>query len=93
MGQELFVAACGICHEAEHRASMVPDLHALPHETSRGFWYVWITFGKTNSLMPGFAESEGGPLTSEQIGTLVDYLSETIPSKPASNVTPLSASK
>src|SRR5579863_3114417 len=28
MGQPLYQAACGICHEAVHRATMVPDLHA-----------------------------------------------------------------
>jgi cytochrome c553 len=82
MGHELYEAACGICHEAEHRATMVPDLHALNYETSRELWRVWITYGKTGSLMPGFAKSQGGPLTDAQIDSLVDYLSKKIPGKP-----------
>jgi mono/diheme cytochrome c family protein len=74
-GPELFVAACGICHEAEHRASMVPDLNALTTAASREYWFAWITRGKIGTLMPGFAKGEGGPLSREQVDSLVDYLS------------------
>lgn len=81
-GKELFAAACGICHESDHRASMVPDLHNLPVETSSAFWSTWITYGKPNSLMPAFAKSQGGILTDDQITSLVDYLVEAIPPKP-----------
>src|SRR4051812_22983991 len=51
-GKELFAAACGICHATEHRASMVPDLHALNHSTDRIYWTQWISTGKAGSLMP-----------------------------------------
>jgi len=81
-GKELFMAACGICHEAEHRATMVPDLHNLPVETSAAFWSTWITYGKPNTLMAAFAQSQGGILTQDQITSLVDYLVEAIPPKP-----------
>lgn len=74
LGAALYVAACGICHDAEHRAPMVPDLHALPFEASSAFWKNWITYGKPDSLMPAFAKSEGGNLSDEQIGSLVRYL-------------------
>ena len=89
-GKELYEAICAVCHEAEHRASMVPDLHNLNHETSHELWTVWINFGKPNSLMPAFAKPEGGPLTQEQIRSLADYLSATIPNKPA-QATPAAA--
>jgi mono/diheme cytochrome c family protein len=82
-GNELYAAACGVCHDAEHRATMVPDLHNLNHSTDRIFWKVWISKGKVGSLMPGFAQVEGGPLSDEQIASLVDYLAENIPSRPA----------
>ncbi len=82
-GKELYAAACGVCHDAEHRATMVPDLHNLNHSTDRIFWRVWISKGKVGSLMPAFARTEGGPLSDEQIASLVDYLGENIPSRPA----------
>lgn len=74
-GKELFAAACGICHEAEHRASMVPDLKALKRPQGREYWLWWITHGKTDTLMPAFSNKEGGPLTEGQIESLVGFLS------------------
>jgi cytochrome c553 len=81
-GKELFAAACGICHESEHRATMVPNLHALNHSTDRIYWKQWITTGKPGTLMPGFGAEVGGPLTPEQIDSLAEYLWETIPHDP-----------
>lgn len=74
LGKELFAAACGICHEAEHRASMVPDLKALKQPTSRDYWRTWIAHGKVDTLMPAFSNKEGGPLTEGQIESLVEFL-------------------
>jgi mono/diheme cytochrome c family protein len=82
MGPDLFKSVCGVCHEAEHRATMVPDLHAIKEPTNAEFWKNWITQGKPGSLMPAFAQSQGGILTDEQIASLVAYLVETIPSVP-----------
>jgi mono/diheme cytochrome c family protein len=78
-GKDLFAAACGICHEAEHRATMVPDLRNLPNDTNADYWKLMITLGKPNTLMAAFAQSQGGPLSDMQIGTLVDYLVATMP--------------
>jgi mono/diheme cytochrome c family protein len=80
-GQELYDADCGICHEAEHRASMVPDLHGLKVPTNTEFWRTWIAHGKAGSFMPAFATSDGGPLSDMQIASLAAYLNATIPSK------------
>lgn len=77
-GPALYVAACGICHDSHNRASMVPDLKNLAHATDREHWIRWITFGRHGSLMPAFAQSEGGPLTDEQVDSLADYLTKTI---------------
>jgi mono/diheme cytochrome c family protein len=88
-GEALYAAGCAICHDSEHRASMVPDLHHLSHSTDRTYWKVWTTHGKEGSLMPAFARAEGGPLTDDQINSLADYLAEHIPSLPAAGpVTP-----
>lgn len=83
MGQELYAAVCGICHEAEHRATFVPDLHHLKDATSDAFWRAWITSGKPGTLMPAFAKSDGGILSTEQIDSLVKYLSAIIPAHSA----------
>src|ERR1022692_246305 len=82
-GQPLYVAVCGVCHESEHRATMVANLHAIPQETNAEFWQNWIAHGKPGTLMPAFAIADGGILTDEQINSLVTYLVATIPSKPA----------
>lgn len=80
-GKELYAASCGICHDAEHRADMVPDLHNLKHDTNADYWKTWISLGKPGTLMPGFAQSEGGPLTPMEINSLVEYLVATVPTK------------
>lgn len=78
-GKQLYDKACGICHEAEHRATMVADLHNLNHDTNADYWRTWISMGKPGSLMPGFSTREGGPLSDVQIESLVQYLATAIP--------------
>jgi mono/diheme cytochrome c family protein len=78
-GDELFAAACAICHDTPNRASMVPDLRATAKATSEDYWKVWITHGKPGTLMPGFGKEYGGPLTSEQIDTLAKFMFEKFP--------------
>ena len=80
-GQRLFEALCAICHEAKHRATMVPDLHNLNVPTNEEFWRTWITSGKAGTLMPAFATSQGGPLNDLQIASLAAYLNAICPSK------------
>jgi len=80
-GKPLFDSVCGICHEAEQRATMVPDLHNLKTPTNDEFWRTWIAHGKPGSLMPAFITSEGGPLTDVQIASLATYLDVVIQSQ------------
>ncbi len=79
-GQQLFANLCGVCHEANPRATMVPDLHQLKDPTSEEFWRAWITSGKAGTLMPAFATAQGGPLNDMQIASLAVFLNTTIPS-------------
>ena len=79
-GQALYVAVCGVCHEAANRATMVPDLHAIKTPTNAEFWQTWIAHGKPGSLMPAFSTADGGPLNDMQIALLAAYLNATIPS-------------
>jgi mono/diheme cytochrome c family protein len=87
-GQQLFTSICAVCHEANPRASMVPDLHNLKDPTNEEFWRTWITAGKAGTLMPAFATSQGGPLNDMQIASLAAYLNATIPSHVAPPTSP-----
>jgi cytochrome c5 len=75
-GEDLYDAACGICHDTPQRATMVPALKNRKLEVSREYWDRWIRQGKENTLMPAFEQKAGGPLTEEQIVSLVDYLTK-----------------
>ncbi|MCI0748189.1 MAG: cytochrome c [Verrucomicrobia subdivision 3 bacterium] len=77
-GRPLYAAACRICHDSPERASAVPDLRTLAHGRDEGFWRQWIAYGKPGSMMPGFAQAEGGPLSEAQIASLVKYLSQEL---------------
>jgi mono/diheme cytochrome c family protein len=78
-GKELFTAACGICHEAEHRATMVTDLHNLKITPNAEYWKFFIVNGKPATLMPAFSQAQGGPLSDAQVNSLVDYLVNEFP--------------
>jgi len=73
-GAELYATACGICHDAENKATMVPALRELKHPTDRAFWMQWIRNGKANSLMPAFDLKQGGILDQAQMDSLAEYL-------------------
>ncbi len=82
-GMALYNAVCAVCHESEHRATMVPDLHTLKVPTNDQFWRIWIAHGKPGSLMPAFSNTDGGPLNDLQIASLAAYLNVAIPSRVA----------
>lgn len=86
-GKELYAAVCGVCHDAEHQASFVPNLAHLREPTNAEFWKNWIMHGKPGTLMPAFAKSEGGILSDAQVDSLVSYLTATIPAT-AQNTVP-----
>lgn len=73
-------AACGICHDARRRAAMVTDLKRLEHGTNAAYWRHWVEHGKAGTLMPAFSDKSGGPLTRDQIDSLVAYLQKKYPS-------------
>ncbi len=73
-GSQLFEVACGICHEGGHRNEMVPDLNIAKQVRDYEYWRKWITDGKEGTLMPGFSQQQGGPLTDAQILSLAHFL-------------------
>jgi mono/diheme cytochrome c family protein len=81
-GRMVYASVCATCHNSHLRAAMVPDLRTLPHPTSAEHWRTWISYGRAGSMMPAFAESEGGPLNEQQINALVDFMVKAFPSQP-----------
>lgn len=80
-GRQVYSAVCAVCHESHIRASMVPDLKTLTHPTDADYWRNWISYGRAGSMMPAFAQSEGGPLSEAQVNALVNYLVQAFPSR------------
>jgi mono/diheme cytochrome c family protein len=86
-GEQLYTAACAVCHDTPHRATMVPDLRALKNATGKEYWAHWINNGKPGSLMPAFSRTHGGPLDNEQIASLAEFLDAKFPKGPAAATT------
>jgi mono/diheme cytochrome c family protein len=85
-GRELYASVCGVCHDSPQRATTVPDLRQPKHETNVAYWRDWVLHGKVGTMMPAFAQAEGGPLNAGQVDSLVEYLTQTFPAqKPAGN--------
>ena len=82
MDGDLFQAACAICHISERRAQMVPDLLTARTPRDADFWRKWIAEGKENTMMPAFARKNGGPLTPEQVESLVAFALAALPTQP-----------
>jgi mono/diheme cytochrome c family protein len=82
-GRQIYNSACGVCHESHIRASMVPDLKNLTHPTDAEYWRNWINYGRAGSMMPAFAQVEGGPLGESQVNALVTFLVQAYPSRQA----------
>lgn len=82
MGGELFAAVCAVCHLAEHRASMVPDLTVAREPRDLNWWRKWIAEGKEGTLMPAFAQERGGPLDDRQVDSLAEFMSKAFPASP-----------
>jgi hypothetical protein len=61
---------------------MVPDLAVAKAPRDAAYWRKWINEGKEGTLMPGFARMHGGPLSDEQITSLVDYVVGHFPAGP-----------
>jgi cytochrome c553 len=86
-GEHIYQAGCAICHDTPNRATMVPDLAAVPNPGTKEYWQVWIRHGKPGTLMPAFSHTQGGPLTEAQIQTLSAYLTEKFPARAAAPIT------
>lgn len=84
-GDDLFEAVCATCHQSKHRAAMVPDLNVAKEKRDGAWWTRWVEEGRAGTLMPGFAQKHGGPLSEPQVESLVEYLRANFPAEPKKN--------
>jgi mono/diheme cytochrome c family protein len=76
-GEPLWSAICAMCHGSEGQgAEHGPSLRTPDHLVSRDDeeLAVAIAYGTSNPRMPGFAELMGGPLSEEQVRSLVELV-------------------
>ena len=77
MGEELFIADCGMCHGLQAEGGVAPRLNNidLQNPTTRAYVEDVIRNGsKLNPSMPPYAKAKGGPLDDAQIESLLTYL-------------------
>ena len=75
LGAKLYEADCGICHGSKAEFKPGADITAddmMDHDEKS--WKKIITDGKPSSNMPAFGIKSKGPLNTEEIASLVDYL-------------------
>jgi cytochrome c553 len=75
-GAELYAAICAMCHGAEGTGGRAPTLRdpGYLEGNSDDRLVEAIAFGTANPRMPGFSELMGGPLSEEQIRSVVQLL-------------------
>ncbi len=75
-GRELFTAICAFCHGENGGGGSAPSIREKDYLASHSNdeLTTMITYGSANPKMPGFSELMGGPLSKEQIVSLVDLL-------------------
>ncbi|MBI2916149.1 MAG: DUF1573 domain-containing protein [Elusimicrobia bacterium] len=75
-GGKLYDAVCSICHDFPQslgKNAVAPDRGTMSKLSKRSLKKL-ITHGAPNSSMPGFGYRAGGPLTEDQIQSLVEYI-------------------
>lgn len=66
-GFDLFRADCFMCHNAGTSAQNITQMSRRPEDYLRSV----IRDGVANTMMPGFAQKNGGPLSDAEIDSLV----------------------
>lgn len=80
-GQALYDAVCWFCHGKAREGKTAPALGAYA-ETADPYLRQIIADGRPGTEMPAFARDQKGPLTPEQIASLVDLLHTAPPEAP-----------
>jgi len=85
-GEALWAAICAMCHGAKAEGGLAPGLRApdyLASHDDRALAEA-IAYGTANPRMPGYSEAMGGPLSRDQIASLVRLLRQWGPARAAS---------
>ncbi len=83
-GSELYEADCAMCHGKNAQGAVGPALLGpYDNPTFKDSIEQIISYGsKTHRSMPGFLAQSGGPLSKEQIDSIMQYLAGISKSKP-----------
>lgn len=73
-GGELFVENCAVCHGIDGQGRVGASLNNFPGIDVDAALTQIVSNGIQGSVMPAWAEANGGPLTSDQIGDIVAYI-------------------
>ncbi len=73
-GRALFISDCLMCHGEHMSAAPVQAMKGK----KRAYLFNAVRNGVRGAAMPGWATGNGGPLSDEEVSSLVDYLSEPV---------------
>lgn len=73
-GGELYVEYCAVCHGVDGQGRVGASLQNFPGIDVGAALEQTISDGIPGSVMPAWAESNGGPLTDQQIDDIVAYI-------------------
>jgi mono/diheme cytochrome c family protein len=77
MGEELYLADCGMCHGMQAEGAVAPKLNNIDMSNPMTRQYIEEVIrngSKLNPSMPPYAKAKGGPLDDAQIESLLNYL-------------------
>lgn len=80
-GAEIYARYCALCHGADregYAADEAPSLRSPQLIASAPGGYLWsaIAYGRPNTAMAAFADTQGGPLSHDAQHVLMDWLIE-----------------
>jgi cytochrome c5 len=86
-GQALYDAVCWFCHGKARQGKTAPPLGVFATSIDPELTRI-IAVGQAGTEMPAFAKDQGGPLTAEQIASLVALLHTPPPPPPPPEAEP-----
>jgi mono/diheme cytochrome c family protein len=75
-GASLYLAICYQCHGVDGEGTSAAALSDQDYlqGVDREYLYKWIAEGQQGTAMPGYSQQHGGPLTEQQINSLVEFI-------------------
>lgn len=76
-GGELYVQNCAMCHGLDGQGRIGASLDAFPGISIDSTLRQTISEGIGGSVMPAWVQSEGGPLTQDEVDDIVAYITQS----------------